>query len=40
MPKSMKKNEQGFITMIVILLAILLLAIFFAYTRVKTAQQG
>lgn len=35
-----KKNESGFITMIVILVLILAAAIFFAYMRVKNAQQG
>lgn len=35
-----KNNESGFITMIVILVLILAAAIFFAYLRVKHAQQG
>jgi len=34
------KNQSGFITMIVILVLILAAAIFFAYMRVKTHQQG
>lgn len=35
-----RSDERGFVTMIVILLLILGIAIFFAYTRVKSAQQG
>lgn len=38
--KIRRDDEQGFITMIVMLILILALAIFFAYTRVKSAQQG
>lgn len=38
--KIRRDDEQGFITMIVMLVLILALAIFFAYTRVKSAQQG
>lgn len=34
------KNQNGFITMIVVLLLILVVAIYFAYTRVHNAQQG
>lgn len=38
--KIRSSNERGFITMIVVLLLIIAVAVFFAYTRVKTAQQG
>ena len=38
--KNRKTDERGFITMIVVLLLILAAAIFFAYMRVKHAQQG
>lgn len=36
----LKNNQTGFITMIVILLAILIAAVALAYMRVKTHQQG
>jgi hypothetical protein len=39
MKKLRRNDEHGFITMIIVLLLILAAAIFFAYTRVKTAQQ-
>lgn len=35
-----KHRESGFITMIVMMILILGIAIFGAYLRVKTAQQG
>ncbi len=38
--KIRRNDEQGFITMIVVLLLILGAAIFFAYMRVKAHQQG
>lgn len=38
--KFRRADERGFVTMIVILLLILGIAIFFAYVRVKSAQQG
>jgi Na+/melibiose symporter-like transporter len=37
---SARNDQRGFITMIVILLAILIAAIVFAYLRVKSHQQG
>lgn len=33
-----RRSEQGFITMIVVLVLILVAAIFFAYIRVKNSQ--
>lgn len=38
--KLRRNDEHGFITMIIMLLLILGAAIFFAYMRVKTKQQG
>ncbi len=38
--KNRSSDERGFITMIVVLVLILAIAIFLAYTRVKSAQQG
>lgn len=38
--KNRRSNEHGFFTMIVLLILILAVAIFIAYSRVRAAQQG
>ena len=38
--KIRRSDERGFVTMIVVLILILAVAVFFAYTRVQSAQQG
>ncbi len=38
MKKSKKSDEQGFITMVLLLFIIIILAVGFAYVRIKNAQ--
>jgi hypothetical protein len=35
---NLRRNDNGFITMIVVLILILALALYFVFTRVKSAQ--